>query len=315
MNKVPETISLIIPCYNQAKFLVEAVESIAGQNYQNLEILLVNDGSTDETEVIAKKLASQHKNIRFFSQVNKGPSSARNVALKEAQGEYILFLDADDFLVTNQLFTLSDFLQKNQEVSIVYTAGRYIGESSLVAKRSEDLWGDYTTDPLTSLLTRGNFILIHSAMFRRDLLGKVGLFDESLWRLEDWDFWLRCAEHGAKFAYLPGIQVPYRIHGENSTESGLKMVEARIMVLKKLLQTANLQPEQREVIIWQLVIAYLGAASRHLVGGKRDLARENVQSAERVMPASLYVRMYRICLDILPAKLFIFLLRLGFKTI
>ena len=112
-------ISIIVPLYNAEKYIARALESVYAQTYFNYEIIVIDDGSTDEGPVICDRFASRKGKLRLFSQKNQGPGTARNVGLREACGEFFLFLDADDYLVENALEVMWYWLQKTDTDMVI----------------------------------------------------------------------------------------------------------------------------------------------------------------------------------------------------
>ncbi|MCK8600206.1 glycosyltransferase family 2 protein [Desulfoferrobacter suflitae] len=209
-------VSVIIPCYNQARFLPEAVESIQDQTYQNWECLIVNDGSTDDTAEVAAGLAAADRRVRHLNQFNAGLSSARNRGLKESRGWLIQFLDADDRLEALKLETHTSWLENHREIGIVYGEARYftnenpeLREFGLLGPNRPwqadepwigKLWA--CAMPLLQTVIEQNIMAVNCALICREVFESVGGWNESLGALEDWEFWTRCLFRGIRFQYL-----------------------------------------------------------------------------------------------------------------
>ncbi len=226
---IPGKVSIIIPCYNAAKYLDEAIDSLRSQTYSNIEILAVNDGSTDETQTHLEQQAANDPRVRIFSQKNAGPSAARNTALRQVNGEYVCFLDADDICVPDKLERQVRFLAEHPGVDLVYsdyyTSDEELNLTALSATRIN------YTDMVEAFAIR-NWFAIMVPMFRSKILKAVGEFDDSLRMAEDWDYWIRCARV-AVFGYLPGAMVVYRTHGEQSHHDTDRMFAGGKVVLRK----------------------------------------------------------------------------------
>ncbi len=209
--------SVIIPCFNQAKFLSEAVRSLQRQKYEYWECVIINDGSTDETKKVAAILAIEDSRVRLISQSNRGLSGARNRGVSETSGLYLQFLDADDLLESRKLDHQVDFLDRHPEVGIVYSDARYfttedphfrgftlIGDDVL-RKETEPWIGPLWSSgrALTALLFERNIMAVNCALVRRAVFGQVGFWDERMNALEDWEFWARCAYRGIRFQHFP----------------------------------------------------------------------------------------------------------------
>lgn len=192
-------ISVIIPTYNRANFLHEAIESINDQNYSNLEIIIVDDGSTDNTKKIVKNLGS---NLKYIYQKNKGPAAARNTGLKVAKGEIIGFLDSDDLWPVNKLnYQLKELLNSDMEIIIG-------GVKHLMLKDSKN--PKFVEHSVTY-----NRRSLGSALFKISAFKKVGFLDENLILWEDLDWFLRAHEFGIKILWQKKITLLIRVHREN----------------------------------------------------------------------------------------------------
>ena len=194
-------ISVIIPCYNQGAYLQEAVDSVLAQTFQDFEILVVDDGSTDVETVKLLQEYTRPK-TRVIHTENQGLSAARNNGIKEAKGAYILPLDADDKIGPGYLEDAVRILDRHPEIGIVYCEAAHFGVR-------EGLWHlpDYSPDQL--LLQN---VIFCSALFRRAHWEKVGGFNVNMvYGWEDWDFWLALIRVGVKVYRIPKVHFFYRI--------------------------------------------------------------------------------------------------------
>lgn len=199
-------VSIIVPCYNQAKYLDEALQSVMDQNFVNWECIIVNDGSPDGTEEIAKKWVEIDSRFIYLKKENGGLSSARNFGIEEAKGEFILPLDADDKISKDYVTLAVPELEKDLEVKIVYCKSEKFGDV-------EGLW---QLPPFCiSDLCRYNMIFC-SAVFRRKDWKLVGGYDVNMiYGLEDWEFWIAILKNGGNVKCLDEVGFYYRIK-ENS---------------------------------------------------------------------------------------------------
>ena len=194
-------ISVIIPCFNQGLYLDEAVESVLAQTFQDLEILVVDDGSTDVETVNILKDAVWPK-TRVIRTENQGLSAARNNGIREAQGDYILPLDADDKIGQGYLEDAVRILDKHPEIGIVYSEATYFG-----ARTSYWQLPDFSTDQMLF-----QNLIFCSALFRREHWEKVGGYNINMvYGWEDWDFWLSVIQLGAKVYRIPKVHFFYRL--------------------------------------------------------------------------------------------------------
>lgn len=196
-------VTVIMPCYNHGEFIREALQSVYEQHHSNYEIIIVDDGSTDEhTKNVLRKL-EQEKNIRIIYQENAGPSVARNRGLKHAQGKYIFPLDADNRTSKKYIEAGVAVMEKEESVGVVYGNHIFFGDKNEVYHNRE-------FDLRTLLLY--NYIDT-CAVIRKRAFDDVGGFDEwmSSKGLEDWDLWIAFAAKGWQFRYLPEVMFEYRV--------------------------------------------------------------------------------------------------------
>jgi glycosyltransferase involved in cell wall biosynthesis len=200
----PPKVSVVIPCYGQARYLPEAVRSVVAQTSGDWEIVIVDDGSPDETAVVAAGLIAQHgpARMRLIRQANGGVARARNAGMAAASGRYLLPLDADDRLHPEFLAETVAVLDADQGVAIAYTDFRFFEGADDVRIRPE-----YDVDRLCEFN-----LLASTALFRREAWSATGGYDPRLAGLEDWDFWLACAERGFFGRRVPRILFEYRRH-------------------------------------------------------------------------------------------------------
>lgn len=213
-------VSVIMPVYNSEKYIAEAIDSICSQSLSEWELIIVNDGSTDQTQAIINGFSDPR--IILVTQENAGEASARNTALTFVTGKYLAFLDADDILQPEALLRLSEFLTNSPEYGAVYADG-YIWNShgETVGKLSDCRPDNYQGNILEPLVVSSIITAPCCFMVCADLLVKHHLsFDEQLVIGPDWYFYINVARI-AQIGYLPIIVCCYRIHGDNiSTTSG-----------------------------------------------------------------------------------------------
>jgi glycosyltransferase involved in cell wall biosynthesis len=228
MQSDPFFVSVIIPVYNGETFLAEAVESVQQLNYHPLEILIVDDGSTDGTAGIAKSFQGD---VRYVYQQNQGPAAARNTGLKMARGNIIAFLDADDLWPKNKLEIQLACLAANPSVEIV---GGYIKYMPLSDSAADTQLLVEFAEPIVSFHLGG-------AIFRKSVFDRIGLFDEKLRYSEDVDWFMRAWEKGVSMVVLKQVTLFYRRHLDSMTY-GTNLHDLNfIQVLKKSLDRRRQQ--------------------------------------------------------------------------
>jgi glycosyltransferase involved in cell wall biosynthesis len=198
-------ISVIVPCYNQGRYIHEALDSVLNQTFQDFEIIVVNDGSTEPLTIDILRNLDKPK-TRVITTVNQGVSLARNNGIQCSQGKYILPLDADDKIGKTYLEKSAQLLEENENIGIVYCDGEFFGSETGIILNSEYKFPDF-------LLANTIFC---SAFFRKDDWIKVEGYSPHLKFFEDFDFWLSLIELGRDVIKIPEILFYYRRH-ENST--------------------------------------------------------------------------------------------------
>lgn len=229
MIPAPKTphVSVIIPCYNQAHYLGEAVRSVLGQTCQDFEIIVVDDGSTDNTPQV---VASFGKFVRYVYQTNAGLSAARNTGICATTSEYVGFLDADDLWLPDFLRTLVSILNRDQRFEAIYSGSQFVDvDGNLLPQK---IMRTVSPDGLHDALIDGEFFPPCTVLARRSVFDKVGLFDVSLNASEDWDMWLRISEKFL-FASEPRVLALYRMHGNNMSRDLNRMLESQLQVARK----------------------------------------------------------------------------------
>lgn len=216
-------VSIITPAYNAGQHIEETIKSVLKQTYKNWEMLIVDDGSTDNTkEVVARYLSDSR--IKYYLQENGKQGKARNNAMGRAKGEYLAFLDADDLWVSNKL-ELQVKLIEEEGVDVVYSAGWSFLDTAdqpdkVERKANMDVLSGYSssTDFLGKLLTR-NQIPILSVLLRKKAANLVEGFSEKrkVQNAEDYQFWIKLADHGCSFYGMEERFFYYRIHQSQST--------------------------------------------------------------------------------------------------
>lgn len=199
-------ISVIVPCFNHGEFLPEAIASVHAAKRDGVEIIVVDDGSTDPRTTQALEVITE-QGITVVRKQNGGPASARNAGIAVARGEYIFPLDADDRMRPECLDREAPILDSKPEVGVVYSDGEFFGIRS-------GRWtiGAFDADHLL----QWNYIPC-CALYRRSIWEQVGGYDEAriVWGLEDWDFWLAAMSRGWQFFYVPEVLYEYRVAKES----------------------------------------------------------------------------------------------------
>jgi len=226
-------INVIIPSFNSARFVVQAVQSALNQTYSPVEIIVIDDGSNDNTRVV---LGPFFDRIRYIYQSNAGLSKARNRGIKEARGDLIAFLDADDQWLPEKLTKQWNYLKANPAVGLIHTDMYQLyepgGTQSYVYFGKERFSGSYYSE-----LFWCNRITISSVMVTRSCLDRIGLFDEEILgpTTQDFDLWMRIARY-YPLAYVNEPLVVYRRHSTSGSQNQRMMLEDEYYVRDKALK-------------------------------------------------------------------------------
>lgn len=223
-------VSVIIPCFNHAQYLPEAIRSVQQQTYSPTEIIVVNDGSTDDTEAVAKQFGS----VKYIYQPNRGLSAARNTGIEHSSGQYLVFLDADDWLYKDALAINYNYLQAHPEAMFVSGGHDKISfRSSKKGKIIPEEGREVESDHYYWLL-HGNYIGMHAAvMYRRSVFNEFK-FDESLRACEDYDLYFNIARKHAVGHHTKKIAA-YRWHQQNMSADSAMMLKTVLEVLDRQL--------------------------------------------------------------------------------
>jgi glycosyltransferase involved in cell wall biosynthesis len=269
-----------VPAYNQAHYLGESIQSVLDQTYQDFEIVVVDDGSTDNTHQVAEGFDDPR--IRYIYQENGGLSAARNTGIRHTTGCFLTFLDADDLLLPGNLASLATALETEPETGFV------AGQTVLFDDRDRRLRTDaHPSKPLddSSQLLLGNRFAVGSMMVRRSWLEKVEPFDETLRACEDWDLWLRLAKAGCSMKLIKEPVFLYRVHSEQMTRGAKRMRQAMLAVLDKTFGASELPGSWQVMQDRAYAAAYVNAAARAYNAGEYADARHDLVEAVRLDPA------------------------------
>lgn len=192
MKIIQPKVSVIIPTYNRGKFIGAAIQSVLNQTFQDFEVVVVDDGSTDQTGDVVKAFASGK--VKYVYQPNRGRSNARNHALGLAKGRYIAFLDSDDLYLPDKLALQVDYMDSHPEIGMIYTSAYCIDENGARMKDEyEATVSGWVYEHIAFFVPVT--ITLPTAMVRKEVFDKVGGFDEAMERFEDTDMWRRISKH------------------------------------------------------------------------------------------------------------------------
>lgn len=248
-------ISAIIPCYNYGHLIADTIDSLLQQTHPDFEIIVINDGSKDNTEEVVNAIGEKDSRVRCYTFPNTGLGASRNRGLGIAKGNYIQFLDADDLLEKRKFEQQLKLFEENPGVDIVYGSVRYFtNEPYNPADRKLTYWGpDKEWMPKLSgkghsfmpRVFKGNFSHLSSPLFKRAIVEKVGLFDNEISAVADYHFLLRCVINNAFFLYhdTPETYSLVRWHPDNMSKDPTYMRKEEIRMREKLAPQIQEYPE------------------------------------------------------------------------
>ena len=275
----PVTISVVIPTYNHSKYLAEAISSILSQTRPADEIIVIDDGSTDGSAIVA----TQFPNVQLIRQENQGTSAARNAGLQRCTSSHIVFLDADDLLLPKALEWGAIYAAQHFDCSFVYGAHRDFVNDGRGCDNSNHYCPIYG-DPHLALMRRNLIRMQGSAIFRRDCLLEIGGYDTTLEVAEDYDLYLRLSRK-RNIACHPHLVAEYRRHGQNTSEDHNKMLRGVLKVLDR--HEARIRPSDSERaalkegrVIWRDHYAWMLLEASYLRGASRQSICQFVQALQ-----------------------------------
>jgi glycosyltransferase involved in cell wall biosynthesis len=278
-------VSVVIPAYNAAGYIAGTLDSVRAQTYPRYEIYLVNDGSPD-TPALEQALEAYLSDIHYIRQENRGPSGARNTAIRQARGKYIAFLDSDDLWLPHHLARQVEILENNRQVGLVYANAVHIEGNTPVGIAFESTPQEQPVT-LEALLRERSTVNTSSTVALRQALLDAGLFDEGMKRCEDYDLWLRMVRRGVGVTFTREVQMCHRLRNGLAQNTEL-MKRARIQVYQKTLsagpwtkELAGIMQEKIEAIEGELRLEF---SKRSLLAGDFKDARNAAREANSVAP-------------------------------
>lgn len=271
MTSVP-LVSVIIPCYNYGHYLSEALNCISEQTFSDWECIIVNDGSNDRTEEVALDFSGRDPRFRYFRQPNSGHSAARNHGLREARGEYVQFLDADDKLSPQKLALHTGFLQSRADADLVYGDVIYFDDHGPMKEQEvTPIFKKPRISGKNKLLLDNlmddNFFTPGCTLFRKTIFEKIGGLKAS-YGFEDWEFWYRAALMGFSFHYdaRPGTELLVRNHEMQTTRKYKEMMLSKPAVRREIISVMERWDKEKKLNLPDVQVRSLVRKQKHLLG-------------------------------------------------
>ena len=271
-------VSIIIPTYNREEFIVETINSVLNQTYKDFEIIVIDDGSTDNTK---QKLEPFSSKIKLIEQKNSERAVARNNGVKNSSGEYIAFLDSDDLWIENKLEKQVELLATSSDVILTYGQSLRINEDGNKIKTAKRQLEGFSGDVFEKLLMR-NFIVSATPLIRRECFEKTTGFETKYIPYEDWEFWLRFSLLG-KFHFFNKPFAYYRIHKNQSVK--LLQAEKIEKVTSLLLEDSfKLKGNLNKIKKQSLGLANLRFCYWYILANQYKTAKEKLKMAVDINP-------------------------------
>ena len=270
--------TVVIPTYNHGQWVSGAIESVLAQDYEPIEIIVVDDGSSDGTRQVVERFGEA---VRYVWQENRGLSAARNTGIQLAAGEYIGVLDADDFYESNFMSVLVSRLNARPDAEAIYCGYRFVDAQNRPLPQVESR--DVAPAALFQTLAEGNFLVPEAILVRRRCYAAVGPFDESLRAIEDMDMWLRISRDHTVIG-CSEILTRHRVLPVSMSTDPERQCVNRLKVITKLFGAVPDDP------------ATMPEASRRAHARARLTATvEHLQCSREARARELFVEMVRIC--------------------
>lgn len=268
MKLASSKVSVIIPTYNRPALLARTIDSVLAQTYPDLELIVVDDGSTDNTPEV---VAAYGDRVRYIRQANQGPDAAVARGFSTATGDYINFMDHDDLMMPEKIERQVAILDSHPSVGLVHCGYEHIDENDKTLQRRIAL---PDTDILENLI-KSNFIWSGAPLIRRNWLEKVGLFDEDIW-CSDWDLWLRLAVAGCEFYCIQETLGAYRILPRSIMSNIAELEKGMFATLDKVFNDSRLPEHLKPIKDAVYSRMHLEMSTRYFMnqdweGGKRSL--------------------------------------------
>lgn len=248
---VDPAVSVVIPAYNATQYITEALDSVLAQTFTDYEVIVVNDGSPDTSD-LERALLPYRESVLYIRQDNRGPSGARNAAIRVARGEYLAFLDADDAWQPNYLAEQMKVLRQDSTLDVVYADAIICGNP--FAEGRTFMQNSPSRGPVTfvSLLRWECHLITSCVLARRRTVMAAGMFDERFRHAEDFDLWLRVAHGGGRITYQERVLARRRETPGSLSMQMTRMNRSLVEILKKAACTLELSDDERQLLARQI---------------------------------------------------------------
>ena len=253
MNLNEPLVSVIIPAYNKSYFTIKCVESVINQTYKNIEIIVVNDGSTDDTEIVLSNI--KDKRLKIFNIKNRGACGARNYGIEKSNGKYLSFLDCDDTYQLNKIYESVKILENNLDFYYTYSNVNFINSNGQIVGKTPNFFNHPGSGYIAQRLILCDFNITNSTLvMRKECIKNIGLFDENIFIPADREFLIRLASKYRGY-FINSFTTNYRIIDETIYKKVDLAFEEFVYMLKKF-QNTNVIPNKKFYNICMSNICY-----------------------------------------------------------
>ena len=274
-------ITVVIPTYNRVTFLKDAIDSVLAQTFLDFELIVVDDGSTDNTP---KLLSSYGDKIRVITQANQGPSAARNRGIEAAESEWIAFLDSDDVWKPDKLKKQVQFITDNPDTKICQTEEVWVRNGKRVNPRNKhEMHSGWIYEQCLPLC----IVSPSSVMIHQDVFEKTGLFDETMLACEDYDLWLRIAPHYPICLVREKLIVKQGGHADQQSQTIAALDCLRIKAMVKALESGKLNESQYEATLLELNKKCLVYGNGCIKRGKKEERENYLRLPEKYLKSAI----------------------------
>lgn len=274
-----------MPTFNSAKTVSSSIDSIFGQDYPSFELIIIDDGSTDETISILEEYEKKYSDcITILSQSNKGPAAARNAGIAIAKGAYIAFLDSDDIWHPSKLSVQLKALSDRPEAGLCHTGARHIDHEGVVFKEAPV---DMTYDgECFHNMIQLNGIVTSATLIHRHVIDNCGTFDDSFFTRSDWEYWIRVS-HAYPFVAVPDLLIDYRVHPGNISNNIDQNYIDHLAIIEKSASTLPNTAEIKASIKRAKYFLYYRYAIRYYRRSELKRSRREIGNAIKIAPYRL----------------------------
>ena len=247
MQSSQPLVSVVIPCYNHEQFVKDSIQSVIDQTYNNIELIIIDDGSKDSSiekiEEMIELCKKRFNRFEFRSRANIGLSATLNEALEWCKGKYFSAIASDDIFLPNKIELQINYMEKNNKILAVFGGVIHIDQDNKEISRKVGTNKFYDFE---DIIMHNHQISTPTAMLKIEALRRIGGYDNSLF-IEDWYMWLKISEHGSIFA-MEDILALYRQHINNSSKKFSKMHSGRLEVLKRFEHSAYYEKAVKNIV-------------------------------------------------------------------